>query len=247
MKYPVLLIIFLVFTSGIKSQSIIAGQHDVKDYYKDFNPDTVIWCLTGHLCSHLETPIDMNADGITDITFISGNAAGAMGYEDNYVKIKAHSNSQVASGSLDSCHHLLGKVFLNNDTIQSSCSWSNETLDLKLKSSMVGGWSCYASASPSYTFILWYQGFAYNDTLYGWIQIYNVYIDSWDAHFTIQEYACNKGSVGLSEYGNDNFLHIFPNPCKDRISIELETPAKQALAILSDINGKELIRQLFEY
>jgi hypothetical protein len=243
MKFPILLITLLIFFTVTKSQSIIAGQHGAKDYYKDFNPDTVIYCNSMASCHHKEIPIDLNGDGINDIKFITNNSSGAMGGGDDYVLVKADSNNQVASGTIDSCGHTLGKAFFNFDTIQFSDTWSNEELDLKRETWMAGFYSCYASASTLSSYFIGTRFFAYNDTLYGWIQINNIYIDSWDAHFTIQEYACNKGSVGLNEYGNDNFLHVFPNPCKDIISIELESPARHALGILSDINGKELIKQ----
>lgn len=243
MKYTFLIIALLFIASELKSQSIVAGKHGVTDLYTNYNPDTVIWCLSGHMCSHLETPVDMNNDGIPDITIISNNSAGAMGFGNNYVKIDGNRINQIATTSVNSCGNELAKVFSENESIESADTWSYATQNLKIHSWFMGSNTCYASASEKSSFIVGTKIFANSDTLYGWIRVSSIYIDSWDTYFTIQEYACNKGSTEEIEPGNENNIKVYPNPCTDFIYVELNSQATPVMAILTDINGLELLRQ----
>lgn len=243
MKNLALLFVFFILSSGIKSQSIIAGQLGQDDYYYDFEPDTVIDCSWPY-CDESETSFDLNNDGSPDITFMTATSSGAMGGGTNYVKIIANGNNLIASDSSGHCGDSLVKAFREKDTIQSSDTWCNETLTIREYSWMVGYGSCLAVASNLPSYFIGVKIFAGNDTLYGWIQIRGIYAYGDIIHYTIPGYACNRGSVGIGDFEKNQIVHVFPNPCKDRIYIELRTPlAKPALAILSDINGKELLRQ----
>jgi len=256
MKYVLLFIVSLVFSLGAKSQFIIAGQHSITDYYYDYNPDTII----GNDCNGTLVPIDMNHDGIVDFALTCQGGCGGNGMQDDFVGITAYNNNQVAFSSTDTCYPAppsycpwgvstltfsIAKAFSDNDTIHTLDVWNNNRLSYMYL--YYYSWNCYefnARSTSDSSFMIGTRVFANNDTLYGWIRIKNIYSDDYETHFQIQDYACNTGYLDININENKNsLLQVFPNPCKETITIRLLPSVKQCELTLSDITGQVVIRQ----
>jgi len=247
----------LLCSLGVRSQSIIAGQHSASDYYA--SPDTVIYCNWGSTGTSIEWAIDMNNDGINDFTFIANNGGGALGGTDASVQITAASNNQIAFGAVDSCFIPTGapcgdsgfvfanqitRVFADNDTINKAVTWNNVAQYLYFYSSFNGCYACSGTASGDSMYIIATRVLKGYDTLYGWIRVKDVFANDGDAGLTVIDYACNKKSAyGVITFDNGSSFRVFPNPCKDIVSVQLSSSVKQCELSISDLNGQEVIRQ----
>jgi hypothetical protein len=257
MKYLVLIIACLVYSSAVKSQSIVAGMHGISDYYYDYNPDTVLYCYSPFgECTNLELPIDINNDGQLDFTIREHLTEGAMGFDFDYIDLITSNNCQVST-TVDSClyyqdtssipHYSVQTVanaFLEGDTINSLFIWTQGQCDLLSNTYVAGMYDCHASSSSDPDFIVGIRLVTKSDTLYGWIRLKNVILNSYSANFAVQEYACNKQIIGLQEFTNASVFKVYPNPSRGFLTIERSPSAKQSLAVLSDMKGQELLRQV---
>lgn len=246
-----LLIFSLYFCSSeiIKSQSIFAGNYNVTDNYHNYNPDTIIKCAwSGGLCNSIDFPIDVNNDGIIDFSFKAKNQQGGMGSGDTYVQINALNNNQVAWGNTDTCvgspfYTKMAKDFMLNEQIANFNMWEGATSIYVTRNYWFSGtYNCNINITDS-SAIIGTRIFVLNDTLYGWIKLNNIYSHSYEAGFTIEEYACNKGTVGIIETKEENFFIAYPNPSKDKVFLKLSFAIKECVLTLFDLNGRELIRE----
>lgn len=251
MRHLLLIFVFYFCSSvTIKSQSIFAGNYNVFDSYHNYTPDTIINCdWSGGLCNSIDFPIDLNNDGIMDFSFKAKNQQGGMGAGDTYVQINTLNNNQVAWGYTDTCigspiYTKMAKVFMLNEQITNLNIWENDTsIYVKRKYWFSGTYNCDTNISDS-SAIIGARIFIQNDTLYGWIKLKNIYSGSWSSSFTVEEYACNKGSVSIAEIDKENIVfNVYPNPCKDIFFINSSLDIKGSMIILYDINGRELIKQ----
>jgi hypothetical protein len=257
MKYYLLIFACLIYTSAVKSQSIIAGMHGTADYYYDFTPDTTLFCNSEFgECTSLELPIDINNDGLLDFTIKEHLTEGAMGFDFDYIDLTTSNNCQVSTRG-DSClyyqdtssipHYSVQTVanaFLDGDTINNLFTWTQGNCDLLSNTYVAGVYDCHASASSDPDFIIGIRLVTGSDTLYGWIKLKNVILNSYSANFAVQEYACNKQTIGLQEFTNASAFKVYPNPCRGILTIERSPSAKPSLAVISDMRGQELLRQV---
>ena len=253
MKLLLLTFAILIFSPGMRSQSIIAGQHGPDDYYYDFDPDVTITAPAEHTP---EYPIDLNGDGIIDIAVEARGAGGAMGFGNCFVKVNLKNNNQAAFAFFDTCYGIeycagsswvfsLTKSFLNNDTINANITWSyNTSIYIQYDKLEIFCYHCMASVSQDTLPVI--VGIRINnqdDTLYGWIKISGIWTNTFGSSFTLQEYACNKGSIGIQESMNNTAIRVYPNPCKDKLIVNHTFPVNRGELALFDLEGHELQRQ----
>jgi hypothetical protein len=109
-----------------------------------------------------------------------------------------------------------------------------------------GNWADYIIDGSS---VKWpdygYLGFRINntqDTLYGWMNIYSMT----DINCCLS-ISCNQmGLESPSQIKQNNkksIFSVFPNPIKNKITIEILPIEKESILIICNINGQELIRQ----
>jgi hypothetical protein len=251
-----ILILNCFFSLTIKSQSIIAGQYNSLDYYYDFNPDNVINCGWPE-CVTIEFPLDLNGDGIFDVIIKGKNNSGSLGGTFTYVNVLALNNNQIALDYNDTCigfgdcssniwYYKMAKTFVFNDSINENVLWSNDTLlYLYYSGSVINCFSCSASINgSSQSNIIGIRVFAQNDTLYSWIKIKSILTTFVNASFTIEEYACNKGSMNINELKNDLFFQVIPNPFNDNITFKSNYNEFLEL-VLYDITSSKITHIMF--
>ena len=255
MKYFILILPCLFYAAIAKPQSIIAGKHTSADYYH-FSYDTLIDCnCTKHpSCSHMDFPVDINGDGVVDFSFGIHNSAGALGAADNVVFIASNDSNKVAFGFNHPCSvdtasgggsgaFKVVKVFHNNDTISGSETWEN-SLYIFRDSFVMGVFSCYGSATDDNELIIGTRILKNGQLLYGWIQINSVSASMYDAHFAIVEYACKADTNEKNGAKDNSVFKIHPNPSKDIISVVLPDSVQLAVAYISGINCREIIKKV---
>jgi hypothetical protein len=136
----------------------------------------------------------------------------------------------------------MAKTFMNNDTVGNAVTWSNDSiLYLDYETVVMHCWNCRNRLSTSSTRIYGVKVINQSGTLFGWIRFKDIYVNTFSSGFTIEEYACNKGSVDLKDINESLQLQVFPNPCKNKIVIALSFPFKKCLFTLFDINGQILL------
>jgi hypothetical protein len=83
------------------------------------------------------------------------------------------------------------------------------------------------------------------DTLYGWVKIKDMLLAPFEgARVTIEEYACNSQVTGIDEINSSMF--IFPNPCKDFLSVKLTSSYTNGKVSIHNLNGYKLIEKQLE-
>ena len=254
MKKNLLLIFILFIYNEIFAQSILAGQHSATDYYVDLIPDTIMHVpFNGGNASY---DIDINGDGIYDFKFsifIFNNGAGTMLGSASIIPLN---NSQIAFDRNDTCieHNSYSdpysftpicQVFTTNSLIDNNQIWNNHQyvsgeLILAYVNSYSGlyGWSCYKN--PFNNLIPMYVGVRVilsADTLYGWIKLSAV--DFYQV--TIDEYACNHGTTGISENNaGENIFKIFPNPSNGNFNISLKKNVAYKVINIFNVTGEKI-------
>ncbi|HTL80088.1 MAG TPA: T9SS type A sorting domain-containing protein [Bacteroidia bacterium] len=205
-------------TNSLRSQSIVAGQHQQWDYYHDFLPDTVIYGMYPD-----SMMLDLNGDGLIDAwIFSSYQVTWNWGFDRTFW-IRPAPTSEVAFLRNDTCMQQdgvtvssivpLAKPFNTNDTINNAATWSDSICYLqRYKSDVTQFYSCYnASFHSSYQ----YAGIRIftPDTLYGWIKMKITLGNGMnDDTLHIDSYACQTGPAGINSPNENSTLHIFPDP-----------------------------------
>jgi hypothetical protein len=225
-------ILLVLIASHSYSQSIVAGATPPQGTYIDLVPDTVLISVQNYLNTHYT--VDLNNDNNSDF-IISTNNCGGMGGGGSSIRIESYNNNEVAYSHVYSCtagpyNHLIGtsimaKAYNNNDTISINDLWTNDPCFLKTYShgfyqDSLGATQHYNCSSGNFSSLSQFVGIRTisNDTTYGWIQVKD--ISAYGA--TIQAYASNQYSTGISDNKEYVPIQVYPNPCKQILNVSLD-------------------------
>lgn len=228
-----LIIVLLVagISFGISAQRIIAGMHGSQDYYYNFLPDIILTSTSGSF--NVTYSLDINNDGINDLTLgAQHEVTNWEGATSSY--LISLNQTGFALERFDSCfaifdstlqYHLyyvepIAKSFSKYDTIGKSTSWYPGKLYMAYSRGSVNkpwnqGYGCGGMMDTTQTdYYVGVRVLIPNDTLYGWVKIRFTYLS-----VTIEEYGCNKYSIGMDDPLNESFISIFPNPTNGQLFI----------------------------
>ena len=224
------LMLSLLFGFAINAypQYFIVGQHSAINYYVNIEPDTTLVGPNNEYTQSLPAAtfqIDINGDGNKDFSLYSiGHMV--MGWGDSEISIRIYDTStcQIAFGYYDTCHrpdstyflYKIAKSFKINDTISNNLVWLNSKQYLTYTNWGAMLYNCdhngfINNSEGNYLAVRMLRP---NDTLYGWIKVSNINFLT----FTVQEFACNKNSTGISE--KTDFVRIYPIPSNGNVTIE---------------------------
>lgn len=216
------LVICMIFPLLVKSQNmILAGQTEGEYiHYTDYEPDSIVELINPYDYFDL----DLNHDGVSDLGFwIEGQFVFQQYYRFE-AKAKIYNDQvELARQSQSS----LAENLCLSDTIDDSLFWTGDTLSASILRGYYfsfipppGNGSSYGEFGSGYLgFRIIYSW----ETYYGWIDI-NAYISSSGAgsSITAKSSAFYSQTVGLENLAEiSNNLKIFPNPCRERVTIEM--------------------------
>lgn len=254
MKTLHLLFLLLFSTAAISNaQSILAGSYEESDYYFDVIPDFTLINGGDDNSNNNSYDIDINGDNVTDLS-ITGYMIG-MNFREGDISVITEEHCKVAFGRIDTivpsisvgeCSGATDKYFTIThnfsllDTINNSVYWS-DSIRHYIKYDYIH--LCHPTSSDSISSgIIGVQLRVDTDTLYGWVKIKDMVLDPFaGARVTIEEYACNVQITGIDEINSS--LSIFPNPCKDFLSVELTSSYTDGEVSIYNLNGYKLIEK----
>jgi len=247
----VIMLLLLVSVSESKSQNnfIVAGKTDSTNFSYHFVPDTIVISIPALTAETDSFLLDVNDDGIHDFEFFLTAPSGELGAKNYNCYINALNNNNIAFGFYDSCftdRYDMARAFKYGDTINGNMSWVGLGY-LEYKSWVINTYDCDFSYSPdtAYIGIRVFSGSAY---YYGWIRVSNIYFDAWSSTtLSIRAYACESNVLGFENLQSNKYIaKIFPNPSKEKITIETTRPLKENNFTIYNIKGQEIIRQLMK-
>ena len=212
----ILLLIFLLSSSAVNAQSILARNHDCSDTYS-YTPSVL-------------TSFDMNGDSVPDFNFyryhyLAGSSSGDCLY------IEPLGSNEVALGRFDTLRYSCGgpntirarpKVFALNDTINSKLTWVHDPCYFYETYAANLSVPCYTYLANNSNNSYYYQ---YNvtigvrlisptDTVYGWMYFINTAVypiqiseHAYEAHYP-QPTITQHYSVLTSNYQNGNQWYL---------------------------------------
>lgn len=219
---------FMLFSSALSAQFMLAGEHLPGQYHVDIEPDTTIVAPFALPITQANWPLDMNGDGGIDFILRVFNNT-TPGTSIKYCSVEPLNNNEVALAYQDSCVSyecgfggLLGingmvRAFGTGDTISADAQWADSVVYLAYGTFSSGCLMCssnsFADTGDTYIGLRY---FAAADTLYGWVKISNVSVN----HPNINQVACTieaiageSGTTGTSEARKNNIaLRLSPNP-----------------------------------
>lgn len=246
-RFFLFILLFLRVIDPCKSQSIVAGQVAISDYYFDINPDT-------ELIGNASFSLDADKDNIVDLILNTGFSFADPHHLYAYAKVIPQDSNQVSyshnvtvynPGFGNTTTHSVAKSFNSGDTISDD-------------SSFVDSWwralNYYAEFLGMGTFTIqdWtiagekYIGFRLiqsADTSFGWIRIFTTGY----SHIVVKDYAINNHhGIGIKET-EAGFIFIYPNPSKNIFFISTNHTFLNAEVTLFNTFGQSVFEKSFSF
>lgn len=205
--------------SGKSQNMILAGQTEGEYiHYTDYEPDSLV--ELHNFYDYFD--IDVDFDGINDFGFyIRGNYEPEWYYE-FWADIEFYNDDVEILLSTDS----FAKNLSFGDTIDGSMNWSGSNISPILRLYYHSLYPPPGEGTYSGEFGSGYLGFRIIhswETYYGWIDITAyIYSSGAGSSVTAKSSAFYSQTVGLEDLTEvSNNLKIFPNPCRERLTIEM--------------------------
>jgi hypothetical protein len=219
--------------------------------YTDVNPDTTVTCST-YPCNKSYN-LDLNNDGTVDFTlysiFDSLHCTPSI-FSPNVIKQQVYVTSQSGNGTFS----LMNSAIMMNasDTISSNLGFSPNPGMLRSVQFDSCGLGSYGNWTSTSDHFLGLQMTVGANTYYGWARL-NVDVpgSTSPVYFTLKDYAYNNvlnqpilagqtTTTGISplSFGAGSGVRLFPNPAKDKLTIDLATSINEVEVTIADITGK---------
>ena len=219
-KFSAFIVTAMMFSVSVNAQIV----------YTDVNPDSVI--SAGSAWDTIYYNIDLNSDGISDVTFSQTHryTAHLCSFDVDLVSIMPATNNNVTG---------------SGTTFDSSASWGAGgalayTQEGMLCNPVQHAW---VNSNGGYEGVKLKIGNQYH---YGWIKIS---VPGFGSSLTVKEFAYNTIpnqpilagqtiTTGLTENSFASSINLFPNPASNHLTIALGSNNKKVEVTITDITGK---------